>query len=119
MKLKMEAKRIKKYFYSDIVTIDTLVNEMADLKLTFDEVTELSAIAHEHLHETILDAILSELTERDKKIFLANLEYDTHDRVWKHLNAKVENVEGKIRQAAERLKQELRGDIARIKANPR
>ncbi len=108
---------MKKHFYSDLVTLDTVVEEMATLDLSIRERKELEEFARFHLHETILDAILSELSERDKKIFLANLEYDTHDKVWRHLHEKVENVEDKIRDAAEKLKKELREDVRRVKAS--
>jgi gas vesicle protein len=108
---------MKKHFYSDVVTLDTVIGEMAELDLSPEEKKELEEIAHDHLHETILDAILSELSARDKKIFLANIEYDTHEKVWKHLNEKVENVEDKIKAAAEKLKSELRDDIKHVKTS--
>jgi len=106
---------MKKHFYSDLVNLDTVVGELSMLDVNSEEKKELEELAHEHLHETILDAILSELSDRDKKIFLANLEYETHDRVWKHLNEKVENVEDKIKTVAEILKIELREDAKRVK----
>lgn len=106
----------KKHFYSDIVTLDSVVDDLSALDLSRDEKKELEQIAHDHLHETILDAILSELSERDKKIFLANLTYDTHDKVWKHLNEKVDNIEEKIKIAADKLKDELRADVVKVKA---
>lgn len=107
---------MKKYFYSDLVTMDTVIEEIAGLDVGDDERRELEDLAHAHLHETILDAILTELSERDKKIFLANLEYDSHEKVWKHLNEKVDNIEEKIKIAAEKLKHELREDISTVKA---
>lgn len=107
---------MKKHFYNDLVSLDTLVDDLNLLEATAEEKKELAELAHEHLHETILDAILSELTDRDKKIFLANVAYETHDKTWKHLNEKVENVEDKIKTAAERLKTELREDAKRVKS---
>lgn len=106
----------KKHFYSDIVSLEPLVDELSVLDLTVDQKKELEEIAHDHLHETILDAILSELSERDKKIFLANLEYDTHEKVWKHLNDKVDNIEDKIKNVGEKLKEELRADVKKVKS---
>lgn len=105
----------KKHFYSHLVTLDTVVEEIASLNVTGGQKKDLEELAHDHLHETILDAILSELPERDKKIFLANLEYDSHEQVWKHLNEKVDNIEDKIKTAAEKLKHELRDDIRTVK----
>ena len=102
---------MKNHFYSNIVTLDTVVEEMAGLELSVNEKKELEELAHEHLHQVILDAILSELSDRDKKIFLANLQYDTHEKIWKHLIEKIENVEDKIKVAGEKLKVELREDV--------
>ncbi len=110
---------MKKHFYSDLVSLDTVLVELATLNLTSEEKKEIEELAHAHLHEVILDAILSELSVRDKKIFLANLEYDTHEKIWKHLNEKVENVEGKIKNAADRLKAELREDVKQVKKGSR
>lgn len=106
----------KKHFYSEIVTLDSVVADLDGLDLTVEEKKELKEIAHDHLHETILDAILSELSEKDKKIFLANTLYDTNEMVWKHLNKKVDNIEEKIKNAADKLKSELRDDVKKIKA---
>lgn len=106
----------KKHFYSSLVSLDTIVDELVGLEASQEEKNELEEIAHDHLHETILDAILSELSERDKKIFLANLEYDTHEKVWQHLNDKVDNIEEKIKMAANKLKDELRADVKKVKA---
>lgn len=107
---------MKRHFYSNIVTLDTVIGELSLLEISPEEKKELEELAHDHLHQTILDAILSELSERDKKIFLANVEYETHERVWKHLNDKVDNIEDRIKTAAEKIKKELQQDIARVKS---
>lgn len=106
---------MKKYFYSDLVKLDLVLEELGKLRLDVDERKELEELAHEQLHQAILDAILTELTLRDKKIFLANLEYEEDDKIWKHLNEKVENIEDKILKAAESLKSELKKDINTVK----
>ena len=106
---------MKKYFYSETVDFSWVLAELGNLDITEGEKKELVDIAHAHLHQIIQDAILSELSERDKKIFLANLEYENHERTWKHLNEKVEKVEEKIMKAAEDLKRNLRSDLAGAK----
>ncbi len=106
---------MKKYFYSDLVKLDVVLEELGKLSLSSDERKELEELAHEQLHQAILDAILSELPLRDKKVFLANLEYEVDDKTWKHLNEKVEDIEGKILKAAESLKAELAKDIKGVK----
>ncbi len=106
---------MKKHFYSNIVTLENVVEELGSLDISASEKKVLEELAHEHLHQTILDAVLSELSERDKRIFLANVEYDSHEKVWKHLHDKIEGVEDKIRDVAEKVKIELRSDVRRVK----
>jgi hypothetical protein len=106
---------MKKYFYSDLAKLDVVLDELGKLSLDASERKELEELAHEHLHQVILDAILTELSLRDKKIFLANLEYEEDEKIWKHLNDKVENIEEKISKAAESLKSELVLDIKTVK----
>lgn len=105
----------KKYFYSDLVSLEAVLEDLTQLSLSDVERKELENLAHERLHQVILDAILTELSLRDKKIFLANLEYEDDDKIWKHLNDKVENIEEKITKAADSLKIELKKDIKAVK----
>ncbi len=105
----------KKRFYTDIVDFQGVFGELAKVEATDSEKKELEDLAHEHLHQTILDAILSELTTRDKKIFLANLEYETDEKIWQHLNEKVENIEDKIKVSADKLGEELKSDVKQTK----
>ncbi len=104
-----------KHFYSTIVNFQEIVSEISTLDATDVEKKDLEELAHEHLHQTILDAILSELPPREKKIFLANLKYETDEKIWKHLNAKVDGVEDKIKAIAENLGQELKEDIKAVR----
>ena len=106
---------MKKYFYTDLVEMDTLIAELDILEISATEKRELEKLAHDNLHHAILDAILSELANRDKKIFLANLEYETHDKIWKHLIENVEKIEEKIKIIAHKTKEELRRDIQEAK----
>lgn len=107
----------KKKFYSEVVDFSGVFEELATIDATDNEKRELLELAHDHLHQTILDAILSELSDRDKKIFLANLEYESEERIWKHLNEKVENIEEKIKTAADNLGVLLKKDIKNAKTS--
>jgi len=104
-----------KYFYSHLVDLESLEEELSLLDLTKDEKKELVEIAHVTLHRTILDAILSELNEEDKKKFLTLVALGEDEKIWEHLNTKVEKVEEKIGTAAEQIKKELKADIFKIK----
>ena len=66
------------------------------------------------LHHTILDAILSELSPSDKKLFLSVLASDDHEAIWKFLKEKIDGIEGKIQKVADELKKELHEDIDEV-----
>jgi hypothetical protein len=60
----------KKQFYSHIVETSSISLTLADMELTSDERKELIGLVELNLHKTILDLVLSELSEEDKKQFL-------------------------------------------------
>jgi hypothetical protein len=95
--------------------MDSLFAHLDGLELTREERKELEDIAHAHVHQTILDAILSELSEADKKKFLELLALGEDEKVWEHLNANVERIEQKIEDAAKKVKEELASDAKKIK----
>ena len=105
---------MKPQFYSHLVQID-IEQDLESIELTRQEKQELIKIAHSNLHHAILDAILSELSEKDKRTFLSHLADNDHDKTWKHLNTKIEGVEEKIQKTAENLKRELQKDIQKVK----
>ena len=59
------------HFYHHIVIIDSVHVGLDSLELEPHEKEELVMLAENNLHHAILDAILSELEEGDKKVFLA------------------------------------------------
>lgn len=106
---------MKKTFYSHLIDFDSVFLALEQLEISPEEKSKLENMADEQLQHVIVGAILNELSERDKKIFLANLQYEGHDKIWKHLADKVEKIEEKIIMAAEDLKHELHADIKEIK----
>ena len=107
---------MKKHFYSHLVETDSLVVLINDLDITDDEKGHLISLVDSQLHHTILDAILSELSEEDKRTFLKHLLHEEHDKIWNHLNDKVDNIEEKVKKAADDLKKELHQDINEAKS---
>lgn len=105
-----------KHFYSHIVETSSLSLALADIDLSHEERLHLLQLTEENLHHTILDAVLSELSEADKKLFLQHVATDNHDNVWKLLHAKIENIEEKIQKVAHDLKNELHKDIEEAKS---
>lgn len=103
------------YFYSNLITIESVLEELNSLELTGEQKTHLAALLDSSLHHTILDAILSELGDQEKRVFLESLNEDDHVKIWGFLNEKVDNIEDKIKKAADDLKKELHKDLKKAK----
>jgi hypothetical protein len=106
---------MRKYFYSHLIEIDSIVTALNELSLTDSEKAHLLGIIDSSLHHAILDAILSELSENDKRMFLEHMTDEDNEKIWKFLNNKVDNIEEKIKKTAKDLKEELHKDIKDIK----
>lgn len=104
-----------KYFYSHLIEIESIVLELDQLDLSKEQKVHLANLVDSSLHHTILDAVLSELTPEDKKVFLNYLKVGEHSQIWQFLNSKIEQVEEKIKKAAEDLKLELHKDLKEAK----
>lgn len=104
-----------KHFYSYIVETDTLFMEIDSLEISTGEKEHLKSLAESNIHHSIIDTVLSELNPEDKKAFLEHMESKNADRIWKFLNARVVNIEEKIKQAAHEVKKELHKDLKEAK----
>ncbi len=102
---------MKTHFYSHIIETSSLTIALAEMDLTAEERKHLISLVDDNLHHAILDAVLSELSDKDKEKFLLLLANDEHDKIWRLLTDRVDHIEDKIRQAAEDLKKELHKDI--------
>lgn len=110
----MSANR-NKYFYSHLIDSTSITIELAEMNLTPEERVHLIALAESNIHHTVLDTILSELPEKDRREFLKQLRDDKHDKIWELLRSRVDNIEDKIKKAADDLKTELHKDIEETK----
>jgi hypothetical protein len=102
-------------FYSHLVNIEEVLVELDTLDLSASEKKHLSELLDANLHNTILDAVLAELSDKDKELFLKHLASDQHDKIWELLNDKVDSIEDKIKLAGESLKKEVHKDIKEAK----
>lgn len=100
-----------KYFYSHLIEIESVVTELDRLNLSTEEKIHLGQLIDSGLHHTILEAILSNLTEEDKKIFLKHVHESSHDKIWQFLHEKIDHIEDKIKKVAEDLKKEMHEDV--------
>ena len=108
---------MKIYFYSKLVNTDSLVEALAELDLSDEQRAHLLGIVDLTIHHTIVDAVLSELSDEDKKVFLEHLTEEDNKKIWDFLNKKIDKIEEKILQTAESLKKELHQDIVETKGN--
>ena len=106
---------MKKYFYSHIITTDTLHVALESLEVSPQEKEHLEMLVESSLYHTILNAILSELSEDDKKLFLEQLLSENDDEILSFLQKKIDNIEDKIKTAADGLIDELHKDIKEVK----
>ncbi|CAN5123084.1 hypothetical protein BH09PAT1_BH09PAT1_6020 [soil metagenome] len=104
----------KKQFYNHIVETESVVVKLHEVGLSEDEKAHLVALMDSSLHHVILDAILTELTPSDKKLFLQELATDDHEAIWKFLKNKIDGIEDKIQNVANDLKKELHEDIKEV-----
>ncbi len=108
---------MKKYFYTHIIDTSSLSLELGEMDLSSSERLHLISLIESNIHHEVLDLVLSELSEPDKKTFLTHLASNHHDKVWRLLNQKIENIEEKIKKTAEDIKKELHRDIKEIRIN--
>lgn len=106
---------MKKHFYSHLVETSILSLELGDIEMAQEERVHLISLAESQLHHVIIDAILSKLSEEDKKIFLDHLVSGDDEKIWQHLKKKIQNVEKIIKTEAEELKKQLHKDIKHAK----
>lgn len=106
---------MRKHFYSHIVEVDTLYVALDGLDVSEKEKNHLKHLIDSNLYHTILDAILSELSEEDKHIFLNHLATEKHENTMDFLQKRIDNIEDKIKKAADDLIKELHEDIKETK----
>lgn len=102
---------MKQHFYSHIVETSSVSLALGEMDLTPDERKHLVDLVEHNLHHAILDAVLSELSDKDKQEFLELLAKDENDKVWELLTSRVDHIEDKIKQTADDLKKEMHKDI--------
>jgi len=105
----------KGHFYEKIIETSQISLELGDLNLSSEERRELIILVNKNIHANVLDTVLSELPDEDKKIFLKNLSENDHAKIWNHLSSKTEKIEDKIKRSIEKAKKEFLKDIAESK----
>ena len=102
---------MKKHFYHKVIETSSISLALGELDISQEERKHLISLVEENLHHAILDAVLSELSEKDKQEFIEVFAEGDDEKIWKILSERVENIEEKIKKTAEELKKELHKDI--------
>ena len=85
---------------------------MDSLDLSEEEREHLSNLIDSSLHHVILDQILSNLSDEDKKVFLKKFSDNPNDdKLLEFLNQKVENIEDKIKNVSDELVTKMHSDV--------
>ena len=100
------------FFYSHLVETTEIELKISQMTLSKDEKTHLSSLLEANIHSTVVNTVLSELSEDDKKKFLQNLVSDNHQETLEHLKTKIVNLEDKIKKSIGELREELLKDLA-------
>lgn len=108
---------MKKHFYHQIIVIDSIHLGLGTLDLSPKEKEELIEIIENNMHHTVVDTVLSELEENDKKTFLALITQpdQKHDLIWAFLDMKVAQAETKIKEAVKAFEVKILQDILELK----
>ncbi len=102
---------MKRHFYHHLIEIDSIHLALGNLDLSPEEKQELLTIVETNINHAIMDSILSELADPDKKVFLSHVVTDDHDAIWKLLNDKIDNAQDKILITINEFKKKLHADI--------
>ncbi|MFH0937120.1 MAG: hypothetical protein V1808_02420 [Candidatus Daviesbacteria bacterium] len=106
------------HFYSHLIEIEEITIKLEEMNLSNEQKLHLASLLDSTIHHTVLDLILSKLSEEDRKDFLRQLENDSEDKkIMEFLSVKVENIEEEIKEVAKKLKKELHEDIEEAKKN--
>lgn len=105
-----------KYFYSDLIKIETIIAELNGVGYTPEQRMHLASLLDCALHYTILDVILSYLGEEDKKIFILRMKEDPQDKkIFSFLKERNQNLEEEIKKMIDIFKKQLIADIWEIR----
>lgn len=106
---------MKKTFYSHLIEVQIIEEELDKMDLSQEEKKELLHHVHSSIHYTVLDTVLTEISEEHKKTFIDHLNHEKHDAAWEHLLNNTIGIEEKIRNSTGNLLSEFLEDIHKMK----
>ncbi len=105
-----------KYFYEKYIFIEEFLTDLHSLDLSNEERQHLSLLVDSSLHHGILNEILSNLKDEDKKLFINLLKEDpASEKLMEFLKDKVGGIEEKIKKVSGELIKEMHEDVKKAK----
>ncbi|OGK29722.1 hypothetical protein A3B02_02045 [Candidatus Roizmanbacteria bacterium RIFCSPLOWO2_01_FULL_42_14] len=108
---------MKKHFYSHIVRLEDVHQELTLLDISDEEKKHLLLVFESTMHHIVVDVVLTHLPDEHKKPFIHHVSKENHDGAWSIIKEHIQEPEQKIREAVEALKQELLADIQKSRQN--
>lgn len=106
---------MNKHFYSHLTKTEIIIEDLKACEMTTAEEQHIVRLIDSSTHHAILDLILSELSQDDKKTFITYLAEDNHDKIWNHLTKNIEDIEKKIKKTSSQIHLEVKKDIRQTK----
>jgi len=104
-----------KHFYAHLTETTDIILELGELDMSSEERIHLLSLVEANIHSSVINTVLSNLDEKNKKIFLNNLISDDHSEIWEHLNKSTNDLENKIKKTIDLMKKELLRDIKKAR----
>ena len=105
----------RKTFYDHLVSTDEIEVELNKLGFPEHERIELLEIAENTINYTVIDIVLSELKEEDKKTFLEHHAKSNYKTTLGFLKERIDDLETRIKESAGILKNNFIKDILELK----
>lgn len=103
-------------FYTKIIKIESVIEQLHNLDLSDEERIHLANLVDSSLHHIILNEVLTNLNDDDKRTFLKLLHQDPEsEQLMEFLQEKIENIEEKIKKVSEELVLQMHKDIKEAK----
>jgi len=104
-----------KHFYSHLIQVNDITLDLGELEMSQEERLHLLSLLNANIHSTVINTVLSQLNEKEKKVFLANLLLNDHEKTLKHIRENSKDFEEKISDAVYKLIKEMQEDIKNVK----
>lgn len=103
--------KIVKTFYAHLIDISVISSHLDKLDFEPEQKEHLSSLAHSSIHHSIINTVMSELSEEERETFLRHLSNEDHQSIWQLFETRTKLIEEKIKQTFQSLSQEILHDL--------